>query len=707
MANYATLLAAIRAAIKANDQQAITGDVLQAVLTNIVGTLGAGYQFAGVATPATNPGTPDGKVWYLAPAGSYPNFGATSAAPFVVPAGSFGVFTWSDTWTRQTIEVASVIPDVITYAECPTPAATVAKVVAADNFRLVPGVQFRVKFSEANTAANPTLNIGGTGALPIVYDGRAASATNSWEAGEVVLVYYDGTSWQGAENKIDAQDIIGTILQVIGLMFVNETGFFVVDNNLNIGMKYDVEGLDFAKISDHALQLLREAGVGGDMIDVNENGFFVVDKYYNIGFGVTSSGLIAPNISGGASSSDSFPRPNSIITIKYTTSMPLPESKGTVIEGSVSVDFGNGTSLHKFATLEVQGATSQRYPKKNWTLGFFNDSGYQDEYKFRLANMVPHDEYVFKSSWIDATHCRNIVCNRLWEQMVVCRKGYPKRETEVVYDSSDNNVMRRMDTGALGHVDGFPAVLYVNGAFYGIGEFNIGKKRANYNMKKGNQLHILMSAEDHNDLYNYNAAEWEIRNPKNPDAEFASRVSQWFAANALSGSAFKDSFPTYHNLQNAIDYLLFIEFICAKDCVDKNFLLASWDGVQFSTMPYDLDTVFGLAWDGSGIIYSPSQSVLIDSGGASGRGYWEKVKGAYGSEISARYAELRQDIFTLDNLYSLLTNFNKVYGLDLYEQEFAKWPTIPSNTVCYTGIPQIMDWLATRIAWMDANYTNL
>lgn len=233
MANYATLLAAIRAAIKANDQQAITGDVLQTVLTNIVGTLGAGYQFAGIATPTTNPGTPDGKVWYLAPAGSYPNFGATVAAPFVVPAGSIGVFAWSDTWTRQTIEVASVIPDVITYAECTTPAATAAKVVAADNFRLVPGVQFRVKFSQANTAANPTLNIGGTGALPIVYGGEAASATNSWEAGEVVLVYYDGTSWQtsaaqgGGEKTLPDMEI--TDVQVQGYYNYTNGGF--ADNN--------------------------------------------------------------------------------------------------------------------------------------------------------------------------------------------------------------------------------------------------------------------------------------------------------------------------------------------------------------------------------------------------------------------------------------------------------------------------------------------
>ena len=212
MANYATLKAAIAAVIKQNGNNEITGQLLQQQLLSIVNTLGQGYQFAGVATPATNPGMPDGKVWYLAPAGSYPNFGATAAATFVVPAGSFGVFAWSDTWTRQTIEVASVIPDVITYAECTTPAATVAKVVAADNFRLVPGVQFRVKFSQANTAANPTLNIGGTGALPIVYDGEAASATNSWEAGEVVLVYYDGTSWCGdvadTTGNIDVDDTI-------------------------------------------------------------------------------------------------------------------------------------------------------------------------------------------------------------------------------------------------------------------------------------------------------------------------------------------------------------------------------------------------------------------------------------------------------------------------------------------------------------------
>ena len=43
----------------------------------MVTTLGAGYQFAGVATKDTNPGTPDAKVFYIANGkGTYTNFGS-------------------------------------------------------------------------------------------------------------------------------------------------------------------------------------------------------------------------------------------------------------------------------------------------------------------------------------------------------------------------------------------------------------------------------------------------------------------------------------------------------------------------------------------------------------------------------------------------------------------------------------------------------
>lgn len=76
MSNYNTLKTIINANIKQNGNQEITGQILNSVLNQMVTTLGAEYQFAGVATTATKPGTPDAKVFYIANGkGTYANFG--------------------------------------------------------------------------------------------------------------------------------------------------------------------------------------------------------------------------------------------------------------------------------------------------------------------------------------------------------------------------------------------------------------------------------------------------------------------------------------------------------------------------------------------------------------------------------------------------------------------------------------------------------
>ena len=76
MSNYNSLKTAIDANIKQNGKQEITGPVLNSVLNAMVNTLGAGYQFAGIAVSDTKPGTPDAKVFYIANGkGAYTNFG--------------------------------------------------------------------------------------------------------------------------------------------------------------------------------------------------------------------------------------------------------------------------------------------------------------------------------------------------------------------------------------------------------------------------------------------------------------------------------------------------------------------------------------------------------------------------------------------------------------------------------------------------------
>ena len=54
------------------------------------------------------------------------------------------------------------------YGTCVTPGATVEKTVSAANFKLFKGATISVKFSYANSAENPTMNVNGTGARRIV-----------------------------------------------------------------------------------------------------------------------------------------------------------------------------------------------------------------------------------------------------------------------------------------------------------------------------------------------------------------------------------------------------------------------------------------------------------------------------------------------------------------------------------------------------------
>ena len=88
MANNTDLKAAIAQVIKTNGNNEITGKILQNSLVSIINQLGGGATFVGIATPTTNPGTPDANVFYLASAtGTYTNFGAITVA------GEFTVLT--------------------------------------------------------------------------------------------------------------------------------------------------------------------------------------------------------------------------------------------------------------------------------------------------------------------------------------------------------------------------------------------------------------------------------------------------------------------------------------------------------------------------------------------------------------------------------------------------------------------------------------
>lgn len=95
------------------------------------------------------------------------------------------------------------------YTTCSTAAGTAAKVISMAGLVIEEGVTIHVKFNEGNTSTNPTLTISGafsstgtdasTTAIPIMQHGTTHVGNNigvnSWTAGEIVSLTYDGTNW--------------------------------------------------------------------------------------------------------------------------------------------------------------------------------------------------------------------------------------------------------------------------------------------------------------------------------------------------------------------------------------------------------------------------------------------------------------------------------------------------------------------------------
>lgn len=84
----------------------------------------------------------------------------------------------------------------VSYAVCSTGASTTAKTVSISRFSLATGSQVRVKFSNANTASEPTLNVGYTGAKRMQYKGNLITDANfAFNTNCIYTFTYDGTYW--------------------------------------------------------------------------------------------------------------------------------------------------------------------------------------------------------------------------------------------------------------------------------------------------------------------------------------------------------------------------------------------------------------------------------------------------------------------------------------------------------------------------------
>lgn len=294
-----------------------------------------------------------------------------------------------------------------------------------------------------------------------------------------------------------------------------------------------------------------------------------------------------------------------------------------------------------------------------------------------------------------------------------------------------NDTSLQYETGAKCFPDGFPVIVYQNGNFWGIYCWQIKKHRDNYHMKKSNGKHIHLDGVINNSTLFGGTIDWnantgfEVRNPKDlylmdgtkydadtNSGELIDSTSQYYDSNNskhvttaavkqriidLSGvintltaaktaydassktaedlATLKETFETYFDVKNLIDYLIVSDITRNYDGFSKNWQWLTYDGVKWFIGLYDCDGCFGGNFTGTSLILPPSSG-----GHITGWLMFTFIINYYSDELKAKYKELRdKEILTADNITGIVRNILDCFGEQNIDKEFKKWTNCPCN----------------------------
>ncbi|MBS5733986.1 MAG: CotH kinase family protein [Clostridiales bacterium] len=325
------------------------------------------------------------------------------------------------------------------------------------------------------------------------------------------------------------------------------------------------------------------------------------------------------------------------------------------------------------ATVEYQGSSSLNYEKKNYNIRFYEDETLENKNKIDLG-WGRENKYTLKANYIDYSQSRNIVSAKLWGDIVRSRPMQPQP------------LIEKINGGA---IDGFPVLLYFNGEYQGVYTFNIPKDKWSLETDEYPVM-AMMSTNDWSDACNFRApavegeGNWEVE-----ENEMGEDSVVFASINALidfvrnnAGQSFESGIGTYLDVESYIDYMIFAMVGTMRDNVAKNCMFVTYDGVKWYTTMYDMDSTWGLYWDGSRY-YNTGMLVPQVNGGRItvdevNNLLWARMFESFAPEIRARYMELRQSVLSEEHILQRFSDFMSMIPQDVMDAEKLLYPNEPN-----------------------------
>lgn len=369
-----------------------------------------------------------------------------------------------------------------------------------------------------------------------------------------------------------------------------------------------------------------------------------------------------------------------------------PTTKDSV---NATIEYISKTEHFKaYVDIKCQGTSSMAYPKKNYTIKMFTDETMATKLKKDFKGWGKQSKFCLKANYIDHSHARNVVSAKLWGQVVKSRSDFDTLPEEL--KTSPN----------YGAVDGFPIKVYYNGTYEGVYTWNIPKDGWMNNMDDKLDTHCILCGEEYDSgcFRTANASLWsdELHDVMPANIVTSFNAFQNFVINS-SDDEFKTGLSTYADVNSLIDYYIFQYVVCGLDSMGKNQLFFTYDGTKWIASSYDMDSTFGLYWNGQSFVsatYRMQEDYESMGSGRPGNLLYIRLEELFYEEIKARYAELRAGVLSYANIVNEFEKFMDVIGKDLYAEDLTLYTEIPSGDT--NNIQQIRSYTRDRLAYVDS-----
>ena len=364
--------------------------------------------------------------------------------------------------------------------------------------------------------------------------------------------------------------------------------------------------------------------------------------------------------------------------------------------------FSQTEKIEGYVAIKCQGTSSMSYPKKNFTIKLAKDKELNETLKVDFKGWGKQSKFCLKANYIDFSHARNVVSARIWGDIVKSRTNYESLPEEL--KTSPNQ----------GAIDGFPVLVYSNGVLQGRYTLNIPKDGWMFNMSKKKNEHCILCGE------NYGSALFRAE-AKIDGTDWSDELHDVVPQNILtrwnevinfvrtsSNEDFKANIDNYIDLESLIDYYCYSYVCCHLDGLAKNQIYATYNGQKWYASMYDLDSTWGLYWNGQSFVtptYRMQEDYESCTSGRQGNLLYFRLEENFKKEIKQRYTELRSSVLSVGSIINHFEQFNSIWTADSIQDDKEAFSGIPSTTT--NNIKQIRKFVVDRLTYTDDCVSNL